>query len=339
VRRTAPTDTDDSPGHDSFLDIVTNIVGILIILVMVVGVQAKDAWIEAADETVSDVLEDEIDVETPRAAAASVEAEIHAIMEKTNRVTAEAKAHFVRREQLQLLVTAAQQDLERRRGELDDAARQEFDATRQLDAAREEAEQLRRQRHAVEQSQGHDEVIEHLPTPLAKTVFGREQHFRLQRGRLTYVPINELVDHLTGEWQEKVWRLEDAPQVTETIGPVNGFRMKYTLERKQIQIRTSAGVAVRDVAGLSRFILVPVSDGLGEPIGEALRPNSDFHRRLDTYDPQSTTITIWCYPDTFAAFGEVKRVLYERGFRTAGRPLPAGHPIGGSPDGSRSVSE
>ena len=32
----------DQPGHDSFLDIVSNIVGILIILVMVTGVRAKN---------------------------------------------------------------------------------------------------------------------------------------------------------------------------------------------------------------------------------------------------------------------------------------------------------
>ena len=35
-------------GHDSFLDIVANIVGILIILVMVVGVRARNAPVQAS---------------------------------------------------------------------------------------------------------------------------------------------------------------------------------------------------------------------------------------------------------------------------------------------------
>ena len=35
------------PGQDSFLDIVANLVGILIILVMIVGAQAKDAMVQA----------------------------------------------------------------------------------------------------------------------------------------------------------------------------------------------------------------------------------------------------------------------------------------------------
>ena len=37
----------DAPGTDSFLDVVANLVGILIILVMVIGVRARDAMVEA----------------------------------------------------------------------------------------------------------------------------------------------------------------------------------------------------------------------------------------------------------------------------------------------------
>jgi hypothetical protein len=210
---------------------------------------------------------------------------------------------------------------------------------RDLNAAQQELEELERQQLALEQLPGPVEVLEHLPTPMAKTVFGKEEHFRLEHGRLTYVPLNELVDQLKGEWEEKIWRLEDAPQVTETIGPVDGFRMKYTLERKTIRIETSSGPMVREVAGLARFILVPVSDNLGEPIQDALAPNSRFRQRLQTYDPATTTITVWCYPDTFESFRQLKLELYNLGFLTAGRPLPSGHPIGGAPDGSRSVAE
>ena len=42
---------DAASGHDSFLDIVANIVGILIILVMVVGVRARNAPVQASTET------------------------------------------------------------------------------------------------------------------------------------------------------------------------------------------------------------------------------------------------------------------------------------------------
>ncbi len=46
-RRTKARHSPSEPGQDSFLDIVANLVGILIILVMIVGAQAKDAMIQA----------------------------------------------------------------------------------------------------------------------------------------------------------------------------------------------------------------------------------------------------------------------------------------------------
>ncbi len=56
-------------------------------------------------------------------------------------------------------------------------------------------------------------------------------------------------------------------------------------------------------------------------------------------DPDRTTVTVWVYPDSFNQFRTLKAELFRRRFLTAGRPLPEGHPIGGSPDGSRSASQ
>ncbi len=39
-------------------------------------------------------------------------------------------------------------------------------------------------------------VLEHLPTPMAKTVFGKEMHIRLQRGQVTMVPWDQLIEML-----------------------------------------------------------------------------------------------------------------------------------------------
>ena len=50
-----------------------------------------------------------------------------------------------------------------------------------------------------------------------------------------------------------------------------------------------------------------------------------------------TTITLWCYPDSFAAYRQVREEMHRIGIPTAGRPLPEGAPIGGSTEGSKSV--
>ena len=39
----------EAPGQDSFLDVVANLVGIILILIMVVGTQVKNAYVAAID--------------------------------------------------------------------------------------------------------------------------------------------------------------------------------------------------------------------------------------------------------------------------------------------------
>jgi len=330
---------DDAPGQDSFLDIVANIVGILIILIMVVGVRAKDAWVRAATTEPTVDAQEEIDVDSPAEAAAAVESDIHQMTNKMRTMRRQIAENFHRREQLQLLVLAAEQTLKKWQGRLDDSARERYEVDRRLASARDELARLQQDRRRIEQTPEQVEVIDHLPTPMAKTVFGKEEHFRLLRGRLCYVPMNELTDVFQREARQKIWKLKSTPQITETIGPLGGFRMKYTLKREVISAETQMGPVQRQVIQLSQFILVPVADDLGEPLEAALRPGSEFRRRLAGLDPEVTTITVWVYPEGFERFRTLRDQLYEMGFLTAGRPLPAGQPISGGPDGTRSAAQ
>jgi hypothetical protein len=90
---------------------------------------------------------------------------------------------------------------------------------------------------------------------------------------------------------------------------------------------------------LKRWTLIPLSSDLGERIDAALRRGSRFQSVLSGYPPDATTVTIWVYPDSFSEFREIKKHLFQLGFATAGRPLPAGFPISGSPEGSKSAAE
>jgi hypothetical protein len=56
-------------------------------------------------------------------------------------------------------------------------------------------------------------------------------------------------------------------------------------------------------------------------------------------DPNRTTVTVWTYPDSFHDFRRLKDELFKLGYLTAGRPMPHGAPIAGSPSGSRSAAQ
>ena len=85
--------------------------------------------------------------------------------------------------------------------------------------------------------------------------------------------------------------------------------------------------------------LVDAEPNLGQPIAQALGPGSEFRGRIAACRPQSTTVTIWVYPDSFDDFRALKAELFKLGFLTAARPMPMGEPIAGSPSGSRSRAE
>lgn len=329
----------DAPGQDSFLDIVANLVGILIILVLVIGVQAKDAMISAAAPLEAEPDELTLQVERARAAAYSVESNINEIEAKSRQQDFEIKYRREERNLIQLQVAKLEAELNERREKMDQAAGTQFDARQNMLAAQSELEALKKTRAALDHQIDTPGIIEHLPTPMAKTVFGEEVHMRLQGGRVAVLPWDELVNRLKREAPQKLWKLKDSGELTESIGPVRGFRMEYTLRRANYALQTRAGTALQQRIELDHFKLHPMADNLGQPVAMALREGSELDSELDSRDPKNATVTVWVYPDSYAEFRTIKKYMFGRGFLTAGRPLPAGELIGGAPNGTRSAAQ
>jgi hypothetical protein len=338
--RRGPKPQAEEPGQDSFLDIVANLVGILIILIMVIGARATDAMISVDhQEPVTVDPETKSDVPAARAEAEAVERDIHQIDARIQRQQLEVAYRRTERDRLLQVLSAMEQQLESRRSALDTDHQAHLDTKRQLIAARHELDDLRASRQTLENSAPPKKVIQHLPTPMAQTVFGREVHFCLRGGRISYVPWDELVERLKEDAPNQVWKLRDSPTITETLPPVRGYRMKYTLRQGKQVRQVSGGTAVGRTVELDRFVLLPIKDELGEPLAAALGSASEFRAILNNFEPSRTTVTVWVYPDSFDAFRELKAELFQQGYATAGRPMPEGHPIGGSPDGSRSAAQ
>ncbi len=236
-------------------------------------------------------------------------------------------------------MTAARMELDERRTELNGGEQEQVAMSAEARELEDELTRIEGQRRSLETEAARPIELEHLPTPLARTVFGNEEHFRLKAGRLVYVPLNELTEMLRQEAPQKAYRLREVPQITETIGPVQGFHLRYTMHRRTVETGTAAGPIVRQVAELKQFILVPMSENMGEPVADALQPGSQFRQLVETMRPGATVITVWTYPDSFGLFRDLKKWLFDRGFATAARPLPDGQPITGSPSGSRSASQ
>ncbi|MFN0020304.1 MAG: hypothetical protein ACKVP0_18755 [Pirellulaceae bacterium] len=317
----------EAPGQDSFLDVVANLVGILIILVMIVSAHAKSAMI--AEETSTTNPRTPVgpspDLAAAEAAAADVEKNMAELEGKIQRQALEVAFRQEERGQLQTIVALAEQELAKSRDAMTEEDRAQYDLAQDLIQSKGELERLGQTITSVVKPS--KTVLQHLPTPMAKTVFGHEMHFRLLGGRLAYVPMNEMTDALQKDAPTKVQKLRSQPRIEESLPVRDGFGARYSLRREG------------DRVAFEEIYMVDAEENLGEPANQALQPNSLFRGRLNGHDPKRTTVTVWVYPDSFDEFRQLKGELFKLGFLTAARPLPFGVPIAASPDGNRSTAE
>ena len=313
-------------GNDSFLDVTTNIVGILIILVMVVGERAKnmpDAMPAGAPN---------IELVAARAESQRLEDDVHQLTAKMSEIQAATQAKAHERGQLSVVVAAIEQEMSKRREALDDGSRQRYEFDREMVLARDELGQLKVERQVAETAAKPETIeIENHPTPIGKIVDDDEAHVQLSGGRLVLLPYDMLMSQLRGTLRRVVNDMGTQSERVETLGPIEGFRLRYLVQRTDLPQGSLFQLAYVE--------FLPVSGQLGDSVDDALRPGSNFRRALERMSPSTYTITVWTYPDSFADFARLKKELYALGYTVAARPLPEGKPIAASPAGSKSSAQ
>ncbi len=328
------------PGQDSFLDVLTNLVGILVILVILVGLRAAKSPVRLPEGLSPEEEKLLADLAGDQAKVQALRADVLRLADQIDQVQ---QAIAVRNQQRVLLATAAaaaRQELEAQRATLDEKKRREFQLRHALAEAQAEIEHWTKLLQQPNTPPEHVQLLYHSPTPLSRTVDEHEAHFQLRGGRIVFVPMRQIVEAVKADAQTKQDKLRQLSEITETIGPIGGFRVQYEFEKKEVALSgpNQAGL-VATVASLRYLMLLPVRAEMGETIDEALQPNSEFRRVLAQFPPRRSTVTVWTYPDSFLEFRRLKEALAQQGYATAARPLPEGVPISASPAGTKSAAE
>jgi len=319
-----------SAGQDSFLDVVTNIVGILIILVMLVGGRARQV-IQNAMPAQSDrvaALEQEVDVLDQKVAVA--ESEIGELAAQAQTVATAAAFAGEARLHLATAVSAATVEIERRKQEAGAAQTKAAEAAARRKELETEIERCTLEAEGLAHLPATTKEVLAYPTPVGRTVNGEEIHFRLGEGRIAYIPIEDLFELAKSQTRRHSGSIAEMASRIESVGPVQGFSLDYVIEAKVDQARGQVLIRSRE------WVVRPVGTGNGETIEEALSPRSRFRQVLSAVTPE-TAVTLWCYPDSFEAYRSLREDLHRLGIPTACRPMPEGAPIGGSTEGSKSV--
>jgi hypothetical protein len=329
---------------DSFLDVVANVVGIIIRLILVV-------WVGARAYTAMQPLPAPPTL-TLTAEAAEPHEPLQDELARQRQELADLQARLLQQvrafQQYQDVQTQARRELSAVAAE-----RQGLETTKaDSDRSREEPgnnvaltlEEVRQRcRRLTEQIQ----ELEKLPpvkqtlryqTPVSRPVKSEELFFECQGGRVAFIDIAALMTEVKRGLEEKTRQLRSQWEVSDVAGPVGAFQLHYTVERERGLLAGELGPDTQGSfrAGLRGWQLEPLPGLRGEMEEQALKPGSDFRKVADVLDPQQHTVTFWVYPDSFALYRRLRDYLYERDIVVAGRPLPDGAPISASRHGSAS---
>lgn len=367
-------------GSDSFLDVVANIVGILIILIVIAGLRLSQSPIHllriSPDQTSGAAIpmqtvpelepvpvddEDSVVASTPAPLWSAPPAPLEPVppepprelviateelrgeidrLEQRSRTIAE-KSAAARRAGVEFTekLSRTQQDIadKERAAALRSREEERQQASlRQLQATR---EQLERELKTEEEKAPQVEQLRHRVTPLSKVVTGQEQHYRLAGNRVSEVPVAALTSRLRMQVERsKEWLIKQ-PSHQGEVGPIGGYSMHYQVSRENPSVLEE----VRYGQGMFRISVTqwriePENDLVAETAAEALQPGSMFYDSLLAAD-EATSLTFWVYPDSYPLYRKLQQFAHEQGFLVAGRPLPTGIPISGSPTGTKSAGQ
>lgn len=316
---------DNAIGEDSFLDTIANLVGIMIILVVVVGSKTKFEADKHTRELAS--ADHEKALEEPRQELVAVSQSL--VEQVVNLHEYELETEYRRLERQALLdrVAIMREKTEQRMSELDEHERAAVEQDAEISKLKSDLEKIITQSGSKESSPRPKVVLEHLPTPMARTVFQKEVHVMLRAGQVVVIPWERLIAVLKEQIPLAAQRKASRQKLEDKVGPVGGFVMLYRM------------AAIPGGFELDRFELEPTDSVPAEPLAQALQSTSRLSLELASRNPRETVVTVWVYPDSFDYFRDLKAHLFAEGFLCAARPLPEGIRIGGSPQGSRSSAQ
>jgi hypothetical protein len=338
---------------DSFLDVVANVVGIIIRLILIVWVGARSyssvqhlakQAVSAAPATTPTApqgeFRDPLQEELARHRRALAEAQIRLLDQlRELQKTQEEQQHA---EQELTQVAVRERGLEGQATVLDSAAaargQTEQTAKLSLDDLRRRREHLQEEIVALDRLPPPKKTLRYR-TPVSQPVHAEEFLFECRHGRVTYIDIGTLVAEIKAHAEETRELLRSQWQATQFTDAVGAFRIRYTVERQPDTLEAvvpgaapSAGGSFR--ASLREWVVEPVAEQRGEALEQALAEGSEFRRVVEGLDAHQAVVTFFVYPDSFAVYRRLRDWLYDCNLIVAGRPLPDGVPITFSPRGT-----
>lgn len=374
-------------GSDSFLDVICNIVGILIILIVIVGVKVERQPIIEAEALVnparaastfpdreSEFMQRQSDLEaikrqhgqlksrlqelSDRKAALQreqtlVQVEIAALQNQLAVQTADSLKNTIAKSAAEQEADKLATDVDRLLNVLagkDEALTNAITLIQQEEEVHRKAEEELRQSlvETIRLQEALDDAAKpadsrprlvHRIMPVSRRTDGEEVMFRMIEGRISEVPLNELMKLAVDRVRRRISMLQRFGRLEDIVGPIGGYKMSFAIEMNafsSLEYLQYGGDGSR--FNTFRQVIVPDETLVAESAADAVKPGSAFRQRLEAM-PADSSITIVVYEDSFKEFALLREVAHGLQIRVAARPLPVGTEITISANGSASRAQ
>ena len=338
MRRRVKDDIDDTPGGDSFLDIVANIVGILVLLVVVVGVRAAGSV--EMPETSTQIDREAIASEEKKAVRDALASQ-QDVARLTKQISIAKEESWMKDQARLTLAGLAKQlrsDLDAERAKLDEQDKAAYDQNNRLAQAHLELEKLAQEELSLMAIEAPEqETIEFDSTPIIRERVKDEVFLRIVNDQVAYLPITELKQEFERNLNSVRNALASQPgdyaTIERVVGPIEGFTLRCIFQRQIVNTPQGASI----IGGLAIARLEEYGSHHSEPIDSAATEGGYIHQRLAAIDPKKTVVTLAIYPDSFDVVPEFEQALRKQGFRVAKSLLREGARITFSPNGRETM--
>jgi hypothetical protein len=351
IRRRRPT-REIEFSFDSFLDLVANVVGIILRLILVawIGARSYKAIVPPSPSPPPPARSEPAPLPEP------TDPRLVLLQQRRRTLAQEWTESERQREEQRREIRRRQQSLheqlaclreqeEALQKDQSDASKQVKQTTATVQAARLSVADLEKRSakllHDLDELGKLPRVTKKLRynTPVSAPLQTEEVMFECYKGKVTLLDTGALLAEITRGMRAKGEQLRERWEVRDTTSTVGAFRLRYVLERERSLLDGPGAGAPSNGSyrfGVSSWEAEPVVLERGETVEQALIQSSAFRKVIDSLDPQQTAVTLWAYPDSFAMYRRLRDYLHGRGFMVAGRPLPEGVPIASSRKGTTS---
>lgn len=359
-RRRRPQREKITFSFDSFLDLVTNVIGIIIRLILVtwVGARAYTSAMMLSQEEKPTEQAVMTALPPPRAEDDPLSKDLADARREVDRVRDRLLDQLKELDLVQSKEAGVKndlsavgrrlQDVDKDKQATDSILRQRGQQVRStaltVEEMRQKAKKLQSDIQAVEKLPVPTKVLR-FPVPVSKPVFSDEMFFELKGGQVSFIDVPTFMLEVKSLFETKNEALENQLmtqwKVEGKTAAVGSFRMHYFIDRQRqlgdsMDAEQEPTKSKRFGYGLSGWIIEPISPNRGESLEAALAPNSEFRQNIARLVPQLSVVTFWVYPDSFAMFRQLRDLLYENDIEVAGRPIPFDHAIAANRNGSAS---